>query len=147
MASTPASIRRMKDPVKRASVSAEMLAAVHSETDETRAARDAACLYLLRNKGWQPVQVYRLASLSRRLFGPIAGRIRAGEKAPFVKDAPAVAEAAGQAFWTLKRRGDELTEIRIGAIEQLLAQGWSNAAIARTAGVSGARVAQIRSGE
>jgi DNA-binding NarL/FixJ family response regulator len=146
MASTPASIRRIKDPAKRAQSAAALLADVQPRIEQTRAARDAACLHLLRNEGRQPVQVYRLAHLSRRLFGPIAATIPAGQPAPEVADAEIVAAEMGEAFWRLKRDEGALTEIRGEAVQTMLAEGLSNVEVARAANLSTARIAQIRRG-
>jgi hypothetical protein len=146
MASTPASIRRIKDPARRAEAAAALLADVQTSIEQTRAARDAACLHLLRNQGWAPVQVYRLAGLSRRLFGPIAATIPQGQPAPEVADAEVVAEEMGEAFWRLKRDEGSLIEIRGEAVQTMLAEGRSNVEVARAANLSTARIAQIRRG-
>lgn len=137
-------IRAIADPEQRARAAARAWALADAAVSQARAQRDAACLHLLRNEGWKPIQVYTLAGLSRRLFGPIAAS-RKGP-APVVEDAEKIAKRAGKRFWEQKARLDEVAAIRAAAGHEMLAAARSNADVARATNLSTARITQMRKG-
>lgn len=142
---TPEEIRAITDPEQRGRAAAEAWAGAAERLADARARRDAAALHLLRNEGWKPVDVYRLAGLSRRLFGPIAASLK-GPPAPVVEDAETVLKEQGKRFWVEKALTREYATLRTEAGREMLAKGRPNVEVARVLSLSTARVTQIRRG-
>lgn len=130
------------DPEERARVAARAWADADARVKAARAARDAAALHLLRNEGRKPVEIYRPARLSRRLFQPIAASCKG--RAPVVEDAERVLVDQGEAFWYAKAAAAEAAHARTAACQEMLSAGRTNAEVARASGLSTARVTQIK---
>lgn len=128
-------------PEQQAQAAAEAWKAADARVRYARQRRDAAALHLLRNEGRKPVEVYRPANLSRRLFQPIAASCKG--PAPVVENAEADLERYGQEFWLAKGDAEAAAAARTRACRAMLTAGYRNADVARAAGLSTARVTQI----
>ena len=137
-----AEVAAIADPSERARAARVLFEDADRALTDTRRRRDDACLHLLRNEGWKPVRIYRLASLSRRLFGPIAATVPIGHPARKVKRAEEVAEVEGKRFWEAKAYLAEVAEVRRQAARDMLAAGARNVDVHNASGLSTGWVTQ-----
>lgn len=128
-------------PEQQAQAAAEAWKVADARVKYARQRRDAAALHLLRNVGRKPVEVYRPARLSRRLFQPIAASCKG--PAPVVENPDADLEQYGAEFWAAKADAERAAAARTRACQAMLAAGYRNADVARAANLSTARVTQI----
>jgi hypothetical protein len=144
---TLAEVEAIEDAEERAREAYVLWRKADLALSRARRRRDAACLHLLRNEGWQPVRIYRLAGISRRLFQPIAASAPIGTVVPVVSRAEHVVEREGKRFWEAKAELAKVARVRREAARQMLAEGRRNVEVHEASGLSTAWVTAASKGQ
>lgn len=144
---SPATVRAIADPTKRAKEASELARQIEAKLDAERARRDMAVVVARMDHGVPPVTLYRELDVSRGLVNRMLQRAPA--QRPTFDDPVKEAKAAQRAVKKHEPLLEEILVVRDDTLRGLMNGAYgerpiSNADAHRLSGLTTARIAQIR---